>query len=134
MLPRGRSMPCRGSARRRGELNQQAEPGRAHALLPPRPFYLVAGLSPSNPLIAGLRQNACGSCLEIECTSGGCHSGVGPLQALITDQCANGCDSSQVRVVRVEGTWGRWAGAAGLPTPACTVVCCMRAHGAAMQG
>jgi hypothetical protein len=63
---------------------------------PCRPFYLVAGLSPSNPLIQSLKERGCGSCLEVECIGASCHPGVGPVQALITDECAERCSSSQV--------------------------------------
>ncbi|KIY98908.1 hypothetical protein MNEG_9055 [Monoraphidium neglectum] len=62
------------------------------------PFYLVAGLSPSNPLIQSLKERGCGSCLEVECVGAPCHPGVGPVQALITDECAERCSSSQVNL------------------------------------
>lgn len=116
------------------------------------PFYMVAGLSPQNPLLEGLKQSGCGecacmhaqraaaacdlassqpvprmqaapacmrlahaplhvlrmrlmppcpptphagSCLEIVCEGPKCRSAQ-PLQALITDQCAQGCTPMQV--------------------------------------
>ncbi|KAI8465741.1 MAG: RlpA-like double-psi beta-barrel-protein domain-containing protein-containing protein [Monoraphidium minutum] len=62
------------------------------------PFYLVAGLSPNNPILSGLRQRGCGSCLELSCTGAGCHPGVPPVQAMITDECAQGCNDTQVNL------------------------------------
>ncbi|GBF95981.1 hypothetical protein Rsub_08104 [Raphidocelis subcapitata] len=37
------------------------------------PFYLVAGVHPSNPILSGVRAHGCGACIELECTGAGCH-------------------------------------------------------------
>ena len=62
----------------------------------------MVGLNPSNPLLSSVRSKGCGSCLEVQCTGSQCHTGVGSLQAMITDECASGCDSTQVRFT---GPW-----------------------------
>jgi hypothetical protein len=81
------------------------------------PFFLVAGLNPANPLLQGLSQRGCGSCLEIECAGPYCHAGAPPVQVLITDECAAGCTSMQVR----ERQGGRMQPHMDGP-PACTAV------------
>jgi hypothetical protein len=77
-----------------------------HAPAPLRrlwPFFLVAGLSPSNPMIPGLAQRGCGSCVEIECVGPSCHPGVGPVTALLTDECASRCKDNQARACACYG-------------------------------
>jgi hypothetical protein len=63
------------------------------------PFYNVIGLAPSNPLLQGLAQRGCGTCVEVECVGDGCHQNAPPLEALITDECAAGCGDMQVLVL-----------------------------------
>ncbi|KAF8072373.1 EXPA5 [Scenedesmus sp. PABB004] len=64
------------------------------------PFYDVVGLSPDNPLVRGRPQDACGSCLEIECRDerGGACVG-GRVRAVVTDKCAaSDCNATNVNM------------------------------------
>jgi hypothetical protein len=51
------------------------------------PFYNVAGLHSTNPIVRSRPLAACGSCLQVECTdSRGICNLAGPLSVVITDQ------------------------------------------------
>lgn len=63
------------------------------------PFYYVAGLHATNPLVKSRPMHACGTCVEIACVDARkiCNPGMS-ITAMITDRCVNDCSENNINL------------------------------------